>query len=463
MTTTGPQRLVESLTAADPDVADRDQIVSILRDTGRLRAWLDALEVRCARRSRALAAEGRAEPAVTLIGADGRRSAKEARGVADREATCDQLPAFEASLESGEVSSGHVDALSNAMRGADDAVRDELVGLQDELVVAAAGQRVDEFERTCRDLVRHLNALHAPRSDIDELERQRSASRIKRWVDRTTGMHHTHAELDPVRDAKLRAALDAHLRRIRRGDPNAGRPFHELEVDAFVAAFSAGVTRRRSGEPTSESSKDRSRSAGRRVVAVDDPPAELRVPEITLLVDQATIEGRAHERSVCETADGTPLPVETVRRLACDAEVLPAVLNGRGEVTDLGRSSRTVTRPQRRRLRAMHRTCIRPGCAVPFERCEIHHVRHWTAQRGPTDIANLVPLCSRDHHLVHEGGWTLTMTPDRIATWTRPDGTVHHVATTIDRAPVGVALPNADVEVGRPAGPGDAPPTGTGP
>jgi hypothetical protein len=49
-------------------------------------------------------------------------------------------------------------------------------------------------------------------------------------------------------------------------------------------------------------------------------------------------------------------------------------------------------------------------------------------------LVNLLPLCEQHHHLVHEGGWTLTMTPDRVATWTRSDGSVHWVGSTIDRA-----------------------------
>jgi hypothetical protein len=44
------------------------------------------------------------------------------------------------------------------------------------------------------------------------------------------------------------------------------------------------------------------------------------------------------------------------------------------------------------------------------------------------------PLCSSHHHLVHEGGWTLTLTPDRTITLTRPDGTIHHHGTTTNRA-----------------------------
>ena len=82
----------------------------------------------------------------------------------------------------------------------------------------------------------------------------------------------------------------------------------------------------------------------------------------------------------------------------------------------------------------MHRTCGNPSCRVPFDSCRIHHIRWWTRDLGPTDLENLLPLCEKDHHLVHEGGWTLTMTPDRVATWIRPDGTVWITASTVDRS-----------------------------
>ena len=51
---------------------------------------------------------------------------------------------------------------------------------------------------------------------------------------------------------------------------------------------------------------------------------------------------------------------------------------------------------------------------------------------------NLVPLCSVHHHLVHEGGWTLTLHPDRSIELRRPDGTVHHEGSTVDVAPTGL-------------------------
>jgi hypothetical protein len=83
----------------------------------------------------------------------------------------------------------------------------------------------------------------------------------------------------------------------------------------------------------------------------------------------------------------------------------------------------------------MHRTCAHPDCTVVFSACNIHHIAWWGRDDGPTDIDNLLPICERHHHLVHEGGWRLTMTPNRTATWTRPDGTIHATGSTIDRQP----------------------------
>jgi predicted restriction endonuclease len=40
-----------------------------------------------------------------------------------------------------------------------------------------------------------------------------------------------------------------------------------------------------------------------------------------------------------------------------------------------------------------------------------HHIQHWL-HRGETSVDNLVMLCSRHHHLVHEGGFTLTWSTD---------------------------------------------------
>lgn len=70
----------------------------------------------------------------------------------------------------------------------------------------------------------------------------------------------------------------------------------------------------------------------------------------------------------------------------------------------------------------MYQTCAIPGCTVNSRYCEPHHILYWRNQ-GNTDLDNLLPLCTRHHHNVHEGGWKLALTTNRTLTITYPDGT----------------------------------------
>ncbi len=449
---------ISALGAAEIDILDRDGLASTLRDVARARAWLDAVEVRCTRRTRALAAAGRSDPVEQMHGRHGRHSGKASTTIADRERVTEVMPGFEASLADGAVSAGHLDAIASATRRVDAAVAAEFARYEDALLTHAATDSVDTFARRCRETVRHLAAAHAG-NDADELDRQRSASCVKRWVDEIDGMHKTLLSLDPQRDATMWSAVERTLRRLRAIDGNSQLPWNQMQVNAFVASTLGGVIddapRAASGhEPTAAvpfRSPDAAVEEEAEVERVPDGPRlddpetiarvlrsmELRSPEVTVLIDLCTLIDGMHEHSVCELEDGCTLPVSTVRRLCCDAEIVPVVLGGDGEVLDVGRSRRTPNRAQRRALRAMHRTCIHPGCTVPFAHTKAHHVRFWGRDTGPTDIANLAPLCERHHHLVHEGRWTLTMTSERVATWTRPDGSIAHHGSTIDRRPAG--------------------------
>ncbi|WP_211349319.1 HNH endonuclease signature motif containing protein [Nocardioides litoris] len=118
--------------------------------------------------------------------------------------------------------------------------------------------------------------------------------------------------------------------------------------------------------------------------------------------------------------DGTHLSVAAVRRLACDAEVLPAVLGSRGEVLDVGRLSRLVTTSIWLALVLRDRHCTFPGCRRPPTACEAHHLTHW-ADGGPTSLDNLALLCRRHHTITHTTPWTIHLDPaTRRPTWTPP-------------------------------------------
>jgi hypothetical protein len=103
---------------------------------------------------------------------------------------------------------------------------------------------------------------------------------------------------------------------------------------------------------------------------------------------------------------GGPINAEVARRIACDAELIPAVLGSRGEPLDIGRAGRTVPAAIRRAVILRDGGCAFPGCAVPARRCDIHHVIHW-ADHGPTSIDNCVTLCGRHHRLIHHSDWRI--------------------------------------------------------
>ncbi|MEH1167801.1 DUF222 domain-containing protein [Micromonospora sp. CPCC 205539] len=108
---------------------------------------------------------------------------------------------------------------------------------------------------------------------------------------------------------------------------------------------------------------------------------------------------------------GARLTPGAVRRLACDAAVLPAVLGGNSQVLDVGRQRRLFTGPLRRALVLRDGGCAFPGCDRPSRWCDGHHVRHW-ADGGTTALGNAVLLCGHHHRLLHQGDWVVRIAPD---------------------------------------------------
>jgi len=91
------------------------------------------------------------------------------------------------------------------------------------------------------------------------------------------------------------------------------------------------------------------------------------------------------------------------RRLACQAGLVPAVLDGRSQPLDLGRSKRLFTQAQQTAGATRHTHCAAEGCDIPYAWCELHHRQPW-ATGGRTNLADLVPLCGHHHRRLHHGG-----------------------------------------------------------
>jgi 5-methylcytosine-specific restriction protein A len=100
---------------------------------------------------------------------------------------------------------------------------------------------------------------------------------------------------------------------------------------------------------------------------------------------------------------------DTLRLFACSARFRALLTAPGGAALRLGRGVRLATPGQRAALIARDVGCVVPGCPVPGEACEVHHVQPW-ADGGSTDIENLALVCSRHHAEVHpHGPWQITI------------------------------------------------------
>jgi hypothetical protein len=115
--------------------------------------------------------------------------------------------------------------------------------------------------------------------------------------------------------------------------------------------------------------------------------------------------------AAAEMDHGQPVSEITVGRIACDCSITRHIFDSEGVLVELGRRKRVVSAQLRKALEGRDRHCRWPGCTRPGTWCEAHHVVPWT-RGGPTNLDNLLLLCSRHHMQVHELRWQLLAYPD---------------------------------------------------
>ncbi|GAB2876328.1 HNH endonuclease signature motif containing protein [Nocardioides pacificus] len=117
--------------------------------------------------------------------------------------------------------------------------------------------------------------------------------------------------------------------------------------------------------------------------------------------------------------DGDQISLHELRRLACETRIMPAVLDGRSQVLDLGRAQRFFTTAQRHAHALRHPRCQAQGCTIPATWCEAHHRREPWARGGTTDREDLALLCSHHHHRAHDAGYDHHWMPDGSVRYAR--------------------------------------------
>ena len=143
-------------------------------------------------------------------------------------------------------------------------------------------------------------------------------------------------------------------------------------------------------------------------------------PDRATVVIHATVEALASPDGSCEVEGGGVIHAETARRLLCDARVQTVLEDERGTPLRLGRTSREPSASILRLLRYRDKECTFPSCGAR-RFTQAHHVAWWS-RGGPTDLDNLILLCSYHHKLVHEHSWKVQRDADGTVRWFHPDG-----------------------------------------
>jgi hypothetical protein len=314
-----------------------------------------------------------------------------------------KLPAIDGALKAGKLSYAKVRALTRVATPETEA---KLL----ELAMFATGAQLERLCRGYRGALAADNALPPPERSVRRRELPGGmvkleivllpdeADLVLRALDRAREVGHAEGEARPASSAVP-------------GLPDAGGP---SPADADVGGLS----------PSGRGRDLPSRADGMVALAESYLAGNVSTGnggerfQVMLHVDQDPL---APDGVLAGTLDdGTRVSAETLRPVACDCGLLAQGEHGELSAISIGRRSRSIPPAIRRALRLRDRGCCFPGCT--HDRfLHGHHIRHWL-HGGETSVDNLALLCTHHHHLIHEGGWSVSRTPDGQLAFTAPDG-----------------------------------------
>ena len=307
-----------------------------------------------------------------------REDLKQSRGSAKREVRLAgqlaEVPATAEALAAGAITPQHARLIAEAAGQAPASAPID----EDELLEAAEREPADLFGHTLRD---HLNERTG--DDLEERRKRQREQRALSWKHEPDGMFRLFGAFDPVTGARIETALTGVAAKLWYAeDPNARPTSKQRLADALELLVT------------------RSGASGR-------TKSTLQGVDLLVIADYDAVAGQLKNPRL---ADGTSLTPEELLRLACDANILPAFFDRKGQPLWLGRGKRHATPAQRSVLAERDKGCV--GCGSSPNWCQAHHVVHWE-HGGPTDIDNLCLLCSHcHHHLVHTNGARIIRGPD---------------------------------------------------
>ena len=354
-----------------------------------------------------------------------------------------QLPLIDEALRLGSLSFSKVRAMTRVATPEN----------EERLVRYARCATGAQLERICRGYRQVTEGRKRRRDDGRRYLRRRHTA---------DGMVRIEAQLRPDEAALVMQAL-GEMRRAARGQAaqedgpaEDGLRSEQGAVEGVTAVTSSatGATGRGATGPPLAASSDvtavTSANIGSASGPEPDPEAAPDLPQATLadglvlMAETALAQGpaarRAGERNQlivqlgpeqldtgeqgswrAELQDGTWLAGQAFQRFACDCAVTVVTTGKDGAPLDVGRKQRSI--PPSLWTALLTRAgggCEFPGCSSRIF-LQAHHIEHWSLG-GPTNLDNLVVVCTCCHDRLHEGGFRVERAADGTLRFFRPDG-----------------------------------------
>lgn len=296
------------------------------------------------------------------------------------------LPSTAAAMAEGAIGLEHAHVIVSAIKKIPEHARCTMLDEVDSMLAGWARQMPPRELAIIAERLRYL-------LDQDGAYRDEAAQHEARGLFYATardGMMVIRARLDRETGAKFAALVEPLAApRSENDDEKDTRTAGQRNADAFAAVLDLAA-----------GSDAMPRAGGQR-------------PHLAITIDFDDLK-RALDRSGGDAKPGSldatdqPITAENVRRIACDCEVLPMVLDGDGLPLDVGRTKRTAPVHIRAALLQRDGVCAFPGCDRPPGTPDAHHIVSWV-DGGATELSNMVMLCGHHHRTVHSQRWEITV------------------------------------------------------
>jgi hypothetical protein len=307
----------------------------------------------------------------------------------------DRRPVLDTALSGGVVNAEQAQLIGKVVAELPEQVGAEVIDKAEAALVDYAGQfDPDALRRLGRRILSHVAPEVAEEAEGKALERAEARARAGRGLTLSAagdGRVRISGCLDAEGAAVVTAAMDP-LCSPRQGPAGDDRTLPQRRADALVEVCQLAL----------------------RTDQLPDHGGQR--PQLVVTVPFDVLGGQLG-MGMLDT--GEALSAAAVRRLACDAGILPAVLGGQGQVLDLGKMRRLFTGALRRALALRDGGCAFPACDRPARWCDGHHILP-VSLGGPTSIDNGVLVCGFHHRFIHEGHWQVRLGPDRLPEFIPP-------------------------------------------